>query len=187
MRSRSLLAVTMFLAFVTASFAQQPIIPDYCSVKTIQDNTWALGVFGTSTITGYPSAEKDVASRELVNYTQAIRSWTTKEAASFWFSGWRTSKLTTHYQDNAKALDEALAAWNRADSKSRDYASKVAASYRQIAELLALRDTLGNEKVSTKLISLTEDMRDAELRATGSSKLNEKDVKQILGSYFASR
>jgi len=174
------LAVALLFTGSSAFAADAPNIADSYKNRSIQDKTWCFGMFGEKTVSGSPANDTAVASEELYNHIGSIRKWTTTETTSLWFASWRISARVAIYNEAAQNLDSAFTDYPHADKRMRAYASRTAAAYRKISDLLAVADKMDQVKLNNELFEAVEETRRAELSANGLSTLQSQTDKDHL-------
>lgn len=188
---RNLITVSLAvvaLLFTGAAFAADaPKIQDSYKNRSVNDKTWCFGMFGEKTISGSPSNDTAVASEELYNHIGSIRKWTTTETTSLWFASWRISARVAIYNEAAANLDSAFTDYPHADKKMRAYASRTAAAYRKISDLLAVADKMDQTKLNNELFDSIEETRRAELAASGLSTLQSQTDKDYITSFLSKK
>ena len=162
---RNIYAMVLMLVSASVVFGQKPLEADFCTAKMAVDNTWGFGLFGSTQVTGWPSAESELASKELYSFTQATRAWSITEANRFWFASWRTETIQEHFLDQANVLQRAVEThWHAAKPAEKAYALKLAVLYRQISDLLALKKLVGSENLEKRLLATLDEVADLEMK-----------------------
>lgn len=182
---KSIFAVIAVLGVASVIWADAPNPVTFCNDQTVVDTRWGFGLFGEKVVEGRPSGSPDLASKELYEYSSAMRVWTIQEANRYWFSSWRTETIQNHFLTQADALQKAAETqWVAANPAEREYALKLAVMYRKISDLLGLKKLTKSENLEGEVLKALAEVSLAEM-ALLKGRLNQPKVNPIEKSFIA--